>query len=107
MGSGRLGKDTTAAIWWPLRGGDAKLFLITAAMVPAIGELDLGDGLGMIEDRAILAWIEGGRMSPSSSFMARAPVLSEKIRAVEIVNADDFELPDVGISLRSITTFGP
>jgi hypothetical protein len=106
MGSGRLGKDTTAAIWWPLRGR-RQLFLITAAMVPAIGELDLGDDLGMIEDRAILAWIEGGRMSPSSSFMARAPVLSEKIRAVEIVNADDFELPDVGISLRSITTFGP
>ena len=59
MGSMRLGKDTTAASWWPLRGRRRELFLITAAMVPAIGELDLGDDLGMIEDRGILARIEG------------------------------------------------
>ena len=42
----------------------------------------------------------------SSAFMARAPVLPENVRAVEIVDADDFEPPDIGISLRSITTFG-
>jgi hypothetical protein len=40
-------------------GRRRELFLITAAMVPAIGELDLGDDLGMIEDRGILARIEG------------------------------------------------
>jgi hypothetical protein len=59
MSSMRLGKDTTAASWWPLRGRRRELFLITAAMVPAIGELDLGDDVGMIEDRGILARIEG------------------------------------------------
>src|SRR5882757_2816542 len=36
-----------------------ELFLITAAMVPAICELDLGDDVGIIEDRGILARIEG------------------------------------------------
>jgi hypothetical protein len=37
----------------------SELFLITAAMVPAIGELDLGDDVGMLEDHGILARIEG------------------------------------------------
>jgi hypothetical protein len=74
MGSMRLGKDTTAASWWPLRGRRRELFLITAAMVPAIGELDLGDDLGMIEDRGILARSKAGRLPPSSSVVMAAPM---------------------------------
>jgi hypothetical protein len=41
------------------QGGRSELFLITAVIVPAIGELDLANDLGMIEDRGILARIEG------------------------------------------------
>lgn len=57
------------------------------------------------KNRTFLAGKQGTVFS--SAFMARAPVPPQDIRAVEVVDADDFFPPEVGISLRSITTFGP
>ncbi|WP_057902612.1 hypothetical protein [Bradyrhizobium valentinum] len=41
----------------------------------------------------------------SSAFMARAPILPENIRAVDVVKADDYVQPNVDLSFLSITTF--
>jgi hypothetical protein len=53
------------------QGRRRELLPITAAMVPAIGQLDLGDDVGMIEDRGILA---RRRVPPSSSVVMAAPM---------------------------------
>jgi hypothetical protein len=51
--------------------------------------------------------ILGGKQNTvfSSAFMARAPVLPENIRSVEILSADGFVPPVVETSFRDITTF--